>query len=72
MELSRNICTCGDRECLFQPANPDQVCTLFIEKNLKAGEIPSCFFHKYLPENPDRTGYTYVDFAREVMQAEYK
>ncbi|MGN0658841.1 MAG: DUF6485 family protein [Emergencia sp.] len=71
MKTSAEFCTCSDRECPFNPVNHDQGCTPCIEKNLKAGEIPSCFFNAADPERKeDRGEYLQRDFARIVMRKE--
>lgn len=67
----KHFCTCTDTSCPMNPANHDQGCTLCIEKNLKAGEIPSCFF--VAVSGHDRQGsYIYEDFAGEVMRQKEK
>lgn len=47
---ARFFCTCDDTSCPFNPSNPAQVekgasCDACIVKNLRLGEIPSCFFN---------------------------
>ena len=39
------FCTCADYSCPLNPANHDKGCDLCIQKCLKLGEIPSCFFN---------------------------
>ena len=47
----KHFCTCDDLTCALNPNNPDKPmnyqlgCDPCIRKNLKAGEIPSCFFN---------------------------
>ena len=55
-EIKKHFCTCDDLGCSLNPNNPDNPnnpnnsnnqilgCDPCIRKNLKAGEIPSCFF----------------------------
>lgn len=62
MEVARKICTCTDLKCPLHPANHDKGCTPCISKNLKDGEIPSCFF-KAVDANDKPNGYTMRDFA---------
>lgn len=69
MENLSKICTCKDRDCPFHPTNHDKGCTPCIAKNLKLGEIPSCFFNKLENKGP-RDGYTVVDFAKAVLEVE--
>ena len=52
MKEPREFCTCGDLKCPFHPTNHDRGCSLCILKNLKAKEIPSCFFHDIDCEKP--------------------
>lgn len=40
----KHFCSCDKTSCKFHPANHDKGCDLCIEKNLKRGEIPTCFF----------------------------
>ena len=71
MNKKAEFCTCSDRECPFNPVNHDKGCTPCIAKNLKAGEIPSCFFNSVDPEGKaDRGAYLRRDFARVVMEME--
>lgn len=59
------FCTCKDLKCPFHPTNHDKGCAPCIAKNLKQGEIPSCFFNS-LDNTENVTGYTYNDFADAV------
>ena len=65
MENNVPFCTCGDTACPNHPANHSDGCTLCIAKNLRLGEIPSCFFHKADPEYRG-PGYTMEDFAKLI------
>lgn len=63
------FCTCSDYECPHNPVNHDLGCTPCIEKNLIAGEVPSCLFNKVDPEKKmDRGQYLREDFARIVQE----
>ena len=65
------FCTCDSYDCPFNPVNHDQGCTPCIEKNLKAGEVPSCLFNIVDPEKKeDRGEYLRKDFARIVQKLE--
>lgn len=59
------FCTCKDFDCPFHPTNHDKGCAPCIAKNLKLGEIPSCFFNK-LDGTENLASYTYEDFANAV------
>jgi len=63
-----DFCTCTDKACPFHPARHGQGCTPCIAKNLREGEIPSCFFHAI--DHPKPTdGWHYEDFAALVQAA---
>ena len=62
------FCTCGDKNCPYNPVNHDQGCTPCIAKNLREGEIPSCF-HKAINFPKPTDGWHYEDFAELVMAA---
>lgn len=44
MENDKHFCTCTDLNCKLNPHNNAKGCDLCVLKNLKAREIPSCFF----------------------------
>jgi len=55
-KITNHFCTCDDTSCVLNPNNPDtniKNCDPCIRKNLKAREIPSCFF---LLVNEDMSG----------------
>ncbi len=60
------FCTCADRECPLNPVNHDRGCDFCVAKCLKAGEIPSCFFHKVSDDLKGHTDWTYAGFAKLV------
>jgi len=57
------FCTCADRACPLNPANHDKGCDLCVQKCLKLGEIPSCFFNAICDTERPEGGYTYRGFA---------
>lgn len=61
------FCTCRDKDCPYNPVNHDMGCSLCIEKNLKLGEIPSCFYNKVDPEYKG-PNYYMEDFAHLVLK----
>ena len=61
-------CTCTDTSCPFNPANLDKGCTPCIAKNLKYGEIPSCFFVA-IQGHDEYPGYSYQHFAQLVKDS---
>ncbi len=68
MAHSVPFCTCTDLKCPCHPANHDRGCTPCIAKNLREGEIPSCFFRS-IPCPKPTEGWHYEDFARLVNRA---
>ena len=40
----KHFCTCDDMTCPLHPSNHNKGCDLCIAKNLKKGEMPTCFF----------------------------
>lgn len=60
------FCTCTNLRCPLHPTKHARGCAPCIEKNLRLGEVPNCFFHK-LPNAPKRTGDTFQDFAETVL-----
>lgn len=65
MKLRVDFCTCLDKNCPNHPENSEMGCTLCVEKNLKSGEVPACFFKSVDPEYKG-PGYFYSDFAKLV------
>ena len=66
MNCAVPFCTCGNLDCPHHPSNHDKGCTPCIEKNLRTGEMPNCFFHK-VEGTVKRAGDTMEDFARLVL-----
>lgn len=63
------FCTCDSFDCPNHPTNHDKGCTPCIEKNLVAGEVPSCIFNREDPERKmDRGQYLAADYARIVTE----
>lgn len=67
MNTIPEFCTCSDLKCPNHPANHKAGCTLCIEKNLKAGEIPTCFFKAADPEYHG-PGYKEEDYAELIRR----
>jgi len=65
MENNKHFCTCTDLSCKLHPHNNSKGCDLCVKKNLKAGEIPSCFFrliNNDISELKEFTIESFVDF----------
>ncbi len=62
------FCTCTDLKCPFHPRNHDRGCAPCVAKNLRQGEIPSCFFRALDPDM-EFTSFRFEDFAEAVKRA---
>ncbi len=63
----KHFCTCRDRECQFNPNNPATYCHSCdecVSKNLKNGEIPSCFFRKVKDDLMGVEEFTFESFVK--------
>ncbi len=69
MERKVAFCTCTDTKCPNNPLNHDLGCTPCVEKNLRQGEIPVCFFRSIDHPKPTKHWY-YEDFAELVKAAQ--
>ncbi|MBR2288399.1 MAG: hypothetical protein IJ865_09140 [Clostridia bacterium] len=63
-----SFCSCTDTACPMHPSRHDKGCTPCIAKNLREGEIPSCFFHAIDHPKPT-SAWHYADFAALVDDA---
>ncbi len=63
MEDQKHFCTCRDKECKLHPRNHDLGCDPCIQKNLKAGEIPGCFFRLVDDDLSQLKEFTIESFA---------
>lgn len=71
MENLSKFCTCRDHECPMHPTNHDKGCAPCIAKNLRFGEVPNCFYDN-IGVTEKREAYTYLDFAKAVLEKEEK
>ena len=62
-----HFCTCQNTACRCHPANHDQGCSLCIEKELRKGEIPSCFFNLVIQPGEPVEDCSIQAFARRVL-----
>ena len=65
MENNRHFCTCPDLSRKLNLHNNSKGCGLCVKKNLKAGEIPTCFFRLVnddISELKEFTIESFVDF----------
>lgn len=63
-----SFCTCEDTNCPLHPSNHDKGCNLCIAKNLKKGEIPTCFFKKINPDISEIKNFTIEDFVNFYLK----
>lgn len=68
--IDGSYCTCQDKSCPFHPVNTGRGCTPCIQKNLRLGEIPNCFFVKVVDDLDKVESFTMEGFAREVIKKE--
>jgi len=65
--MKNHFCTCIVKECPKHPHNHDDGCDPCIEKNLKLGEIPTCFWLN-VPKITGTTEYSAENFAKFVAE----
>ena len=63
MEKTKHFCTCADLNCKLHPQNHDKGCDPCIRKNMKDGEIPSCFFKLVHPDLSELKAFTFASFV---------
>ena len=68
--MTSHFCTCQNTACRCHPANHDQGCDLCIQKELRKGEIPSCFFNLVIRPGETVEDCTMAAFARRVLARE--
>lgn len=68
--MAAAFCTCRDKQCPLNPANHDKGCTPCVAKCLQDGELPSCFFNAVTPYRGPDADYSYMGFARVMLEKE--
>ena len=63
-----SFCTCEDTNCPLHPSNHDKGCNLCIAKNLKKGELPTCFFKKINFDISQIKNFTIEDFVNFYLK----
>ncbi|MDF2884859.1 MAG: hypothetical protein K0R54_5429 [Clostridiaceae bacterium] len=61
-------CSCTDTNCKLHPSNHNLGCDPCIKKNLKAGEIPGCFFHLVKDDLSQVRDFTIGGVAKLYME----
>ena len=67
-KMAEHFCTCADLKCPNHPRNQTGGCDFCIQKNLKHGEIPACFFRAVSANLDGLNRFTYESFAEFVRQ----
>ncbi|MCL1998448.1 MAG: DUF6485 family protein [Turicibacter sp.] len=65
--MNTHFCTCTVLECPHHPQNNQAGCDDCIRKNLKLGEIPSCFWQN---EIIGETEYSARNFAKKLLESQ--
>ena len=60
-----HFCTCQNTACRCHPSNHSQGCDLCIQKELRKGEIPSCFFNLVIRPGKTVEDCTMAAFASD-------
>ncbi len=68
MKPTKHFCTCEDFTCKLHPSNHSKGCDPCIQKNLAAGEIPTCFFKSVDPDISRVTDFTTQDFVEHFIK----
>ena len=63
-----SFCTCEDTNCPLHPSNHDKGYNLCIAKNLKKGEMPTCFFKKINSDISQIKNFTIEDFVNFYLK----
>jgi len=64
----KHFCTCKDLKCKLHPTNHDLGCDPCIKKNLKCGEIPSCFFRAIHDNLDGQDEFSYKAFSNFFLK----
>jgi len=66
----KEFCTCPIKDCPSHPEHHNWDCTPCIKKNLENHEIPYCFWEKIGDTKNAKSPYTFLEFAKKVMEGE--
>ncbi|WP_077613368.1 DUF6485 family protein [Clostridium sp. Marseille-P2415] len=61
--MDQHFCNCIVTNCKHHPLNHSEGCDLCIKKNLKSGEIPTCFWLRILDDICGNKRYRFADFT---------
>ncbi|MCL1993434.1 MAG: DUF6485 family protein [Spirochaetes bacterium] len=62
--MEKHFCTCQTTDCPSHPGNHNEGCDLCIQKNLKLGEIPACFWINITNGVIGQTEYSVENFTK--------
>jgi hypothetical protein len=62
--MEKHFCSCPETQCPNHPGNHNKGCDPCIQKNLKFGEIPSCFWSNITNGVVGKTKYSVEEFAK--------
>ena len=66
--MEKHFCTCTVTQCSEHPLNNNQGCNSCIQKNLKLGEIPACFWHNITNGVVGKTEYSVENFTKFYLE----
>lgn len=61
--MHQHFCTCKVINCKNHPLNHSEGCDLCIQKNLRTGEVPACFWLQISDDLSGYKKYTYENFS---------
>lgn len=65
---TKHFCTCQETNCKLHPVNHALGCDPCIQKNLKLGEIPGCFFRLISHDLSQLDEFTVEAFAKFYLK----
>ena len=66
--MEKHFCTCTVTQCPDHPLNHDKGCDPCIQKNLKLGEIPACFWVNISNGVTGSTEYSVENFTKFYLE----
>ena len=66
--MENHFCTCTVTQCSEHPFNTQKGCDPCIQKNLKLGEIPACFWYNVKNGVIGKTEYSVENFTKFYLE----
>ena len=66
--MNKHFCNCPDTACPLHPVAHSEGCDPCIEKNLKKGAMPTCFFLWVSPDIGELTEYSIDSFVNFYLK----